>query len=63
MGPEPWILSEANIYSDKLIDSNESDKTNVLILSAIKDRVKERNQRNAERIRAGNAIPTTKVFD
>ena len=32
-------------------------------MSAIEERVKERNQRNTERIRAGNAIPTAKVFD
>ena len=30
---------------------------------AIEERVKERSQRNVERIRAGNAIPTTRVFD
>jgi hypothetical protein len=41
--PKPRILVEANIYSNKLINSSKSNKTNALILLVIKERVKERN--------------------
>jgi len=44
-----------------LLDADESDETEALILTALEERVAQRNQINADRMRRGNTL-ATKVF-
>ena len=40
------------------LDADESDKTNSLILTTLEERVAQRNQINADRMRKGNESAT-----
>ena len=44
-----------------MLDADESDETEALILTALEERVAQRNQINADRMRRGNTL-ATKVF-
>jgi hypothetical protein len=58
------LLNKANKYSEsKPLNADKSDETEALILTAIKERVRERNKVNVERIRVGNTVSTARVFD
>jgi hypothetical protein len=45
------------------LNSEENAKTNVLILTVIKERVTARNLMNHKRIRLGNIVPPSEIFD
>jgi hypothetical protein len=58
------LLNKANKYSEsEPLNADESDETEALILTAIEERVRERNKVNAERIRVGNTVSAARVFD
>jgi hypothetical protein len=50
------------VNSDEPVNSEESEETEALILTAIEERVRARNQQNAERMRRGAAVPTAEIF-
>jgi hypothetical protein len=53
----------SNVSSDTAIpDADDDEETANLILTAIKGRVAQRNKVNADRMRAGNAVPADQIF-
>jgi hypothetical protein len=45
------------------LNSEENAETNALILTAIKERVAARNLVNHKRMRLGNTVPLSEIFD
>jgi hypothetical protein len=51
------------ISEDEPLNADESEETEALILTAIEERVRVRNERNAALMRVGNPVLATEVFD
>lgn len=52
-----------DISEDEPLNADESEETEALILTAIEERVRVRNERNSALMRVGNPVLPTDVFD